>query len=350
MQPEDQIKRINTVQLFWLATCCFFVAAVISIGGVTRLTHAGLSIVEWKPVTGILPPLTESDWLLEFNKYKQFPEFKISHSWMELGDFKFIFWMEYLHRLLARLSGLVFFLPFLFFWRKWNRSFKRIGLICLTLGVIQGGVGWYMVKSGLSGQGQVSPFRLTFHLFMGFSLYSLLFLSFLKMMPQKREPSIGTKPLPNKIYPLYHTLTLFLLITFLYGGMTAGLKAGWLYPTFPLMGDALIPNDAWSMNHLWKNFLYNPSMVQAVHRLLAYTTLLLSLVSLSITRGQKHLFKGFLILSLSLVIQMTLGALSVIYFMPTFLAAAHQLNFVFVLSAALYVGVQIKEAKIRLKY
>ena len=326
-----QMERHSTI-LLWLFLLCLCVSAIIIMGGATRLTHAGLSIVEWKPITGIIPPLTQQDWMVEFGKYQQFPEFKNTHGWMSLKDFKFIYLMEYFHRLIARVAGIVFFIPLIFLWRQLGRETKSRMSVCFLLGLVQASVGWYMVKSGLQGKGVVSHFRLTFHLLMGFGLYSLLCGCLVDyLLPKRRLAHLEKVPVSLKIF------TALLVVTLIYGGFVAGLKAGWLYPTFPLMGNAIIPGDAWSETPWYNNFLMNPVMVQAIHRILGYSLFITAAGTWfhHYRNGPNRLTFCLTLLCLSLTIQIGIGAYMVITHMSTVFAVLHQANFIIILSLTL---------------
>lgn len=186
--------------VIWLFTTCFLIWLMIMLGGATRLTHSGLSIVEWKPIVGIIPPLSELSWTLEFEKYKQFPEYKLINFDMTLSEFKFIYFMEYTHRLLGRLIGLFFFLPLAFFWIRgqFSPSTKKTLTLAIILGLAQGAMGWYMVKSGLVKNPAVSAYRLTAHLLLALFLFGILFWSALKIHYESASLNKKYPSLPNK--------------------------------------------------------------------------------------------------------------------------------------------------------
>jgi len=290
---------------------------MILLGGATRLSEAGLSIVEWKPLSGIIPPLNPEQWGIEFEHYKKFPEYALKHTTMTLSEFKFIFWMEYSHRLLGRLLGLVFIVPFLFFWRFFDDSMRKRAFLLLMLGCLQGGMGWFMVKSGLVKNPYVSHYRLAAHLFFALILY----LGFMECLYQIGKEK---KSYPLLIKPGHLKGTFFLVIlTILYGAFTAGLRAGHMYNTFPLMGDSLIPGEFWFHTPLWINLFENPAAVQWIHRFLA-TLSLLAAVPLGIRllkQGYRH--ESYLILG-AVTLQYSLGILTVVHIVPPMLGVMHQ--------------------------
>jgi len=242
----------------WLFLCAALVFVMIVVGGITRLTESGLSIVEWQPLVGALPPLSQADWDLLFQKYRATPQFLKVFPDMDVEGFKTIFWWEYLHRLLGRVIGIVFLLPFLWFLvrRKLDRplAWKLAGLF--VLGGLQGAMGWYMVKSGLVDDPRVSHFRLTAHL--GLALVIFCVEMWIAIGLLQREPG---KP---RAFALL-VLGLVLLMA-LSGGFVAGLRAGHAYSTFPLMNGHLIPPEAFMLEPWWRNFLWNPAAIQLTHR------------------------------------------------------------------------------------
>ena len=255
-------EQMKTGSKFWLGGTCFLLWLMILLGGATRLTHSGLSIVEWQPLTGIIPPLTETDWHQLFQSYQQFPEYQQLTPHPLLSDFKFIFWMEYTHRLLGRFIGIFFLIPLILYWRSLSSRFKKGGCIVLALGLFQGFIGWYMVKSGLVKDPLVSPYRLTLHLGLAFVLYGMvLWMLFEALAAPKVSPK--TKRWP---YILVFGLQ---VLTMLYGGLVGGHKAGMIYNTFPLMEGQWLPQEWSYYQPFWINFFKNPAMVQWLHRTLA---------------------------------------------------------------------------------
>ena len=249
----------HTDILNWLYACCFLLFAMAVIGAITRLTESGLSITEWKPISGALPPLSESEWQRVFDLYKQSPEFAQKHSWMELSDFKKIFFWEWLHRLWGRAIGLVYALPLLYFWvrNKIPAGFKPRLVFILLLGALQGVLGWWMVASGLIDRPSVSHYRLAAHLLLALIIFAAIWWTALDIKH-------GKKPLYANIFGLCSTLLLLMTIT--WGAFTAGLDAGLVYNTFPLMNGGFLPPETLT------SFLDQQAFVQFTHRWLAIAT------------------------------------------------------------------------------
>jgi cytochrome c oxidase assembly protein subunit 15 len=312
---------------------CFLIWLMIMLGGATRLTHAGLSIVEWKPITGIIPPLTENQWLVEFAKYQQFPEYQLINQGMSLTEFKFIFWMEYAHRLLGRLIGLIFFLPLFVFWfLGWLPSFlKRNGIIISLLGLIQGVMGWYMVKSGLVKDPSVSHYRLTAHLLLAIVIYTFVFWSLLKA---NFKNGLGVSSLSG----IAHICCALVIITITYGGLVAGLKAGLIYNTYPLMEGQLIPSEWNFLSPFYLNFFENAATVQWVHRTLALITFV-TIVYAAI-KAHKQQIWAFKLAAIAMgfitFFQFLIGILTLLNQVPVCLGTLHQGIAIVVLSAVLY--------------
>ena len=307
---------------YWLLACAALVFAIVVVGGATRLTRSGLSIVEWQPLVGALPPLSQADWQELFAKYRETPEFRQVNFDMTLEGFKRIFWWEYVHRLLGRLVGVVFFVPFLWFLLRRRLEgalvWKLAGIF--VLGGLQGALGWWMVKSGLVDDPRVSHFRLTAHLGLALAIFSAQFWLALGLLSPKDRPS-----------PLWW-LPLAVFLMALTGGMVAGLRAGYAYNTFPLMNGHLVPPEILMLEPWWRNFLYNMATVQFVHR--GFFWLLALLVPLAWWRARAlpaaHLLLG------AFVLQATLGVATLLAGVPLGLAAAHQGGAVLLLAAALW--------------
>ncbi|MCC6209995.1 MAG: COX15/CtaA family protein [Burkholderiales bacterium] len=300
---------------------------MVVVGGITRLTESGLSIVEWQPLVGALPPLNQADWEALFAKYRASPQFLKVFPDMTVEGFKSIFWWEYAHRLLGRLIGLVFLVPYLFFLsrRKLSRSlaWKLAGVF--VLGGLQGAMGWYMVKSGLVADPRVSHFRLTAHLGLALLIFAFEFWIALQLM--KRESGRGQ--------PLALLVLGAVFVMALSGGFVAGLRAGHAYNSFPLMNGHLVPPEAFMLEPWWHNFLWNVATVQLVHRSIFW--LLLVLVPLlwwklkdgSARIAARHLLGMFLL-------QAALGISTLLLQVPIPLAAAHQAGAVLLLACALW--------------
>jgi cytochrome c oxidase assembly protein subunit 15 len=313
---------------YWLLGICLLVFLMVVIGGVTRLTGSGLSMVEWKPITGFIPPFTQSDWQLLFDSYRQYPEFiKVNHA-MDLAGFKGIFWLEFIHRVLGRLIGLAFLLPFLYFLIRGMipRNLTPKLIVMFILGGLQGLLGWYMVKSGLVNDPHVSHYRLTAHLMLAVAIYAYILWTALNLIADEK-PYTGFTPdilnLPGKTL----LLMVFVVVTMISGGFVAGLKAGLIYNTFPLMGDNLIAPGVFAMQPWYMAMLDDAITVQFNHRILALSTFFLILAvyiyhrQLNLPSRTRMLFNLVLITA---VIQVTLGISTLLLRVPVAIAASHQ--------------------------
>ena len=335
----DNMANNRSVAL-WLLVCCALVYVMVVLGGVTRLTGSGLSMVDWKPVTGILPPIGEQAWLEEFAQYQASPEFQIVNSHMDVHDFKNIFWLEYLHRLLGRTIGVVFLLPFLYFLSRGYIQVRETPKYALmfVLGGLQGLLGWYMVKSGLVNDPHVSQYRLTAHLIAAFLVYSYMFwvaLSLLYPGPGKKHPWYGKTV----------ALTSLITITVISGGFVAGMKAGKIYNTFPMMGDYWIPPGMTSLQPGWLNIFENTTTVQFDHRVLAITTFFLFVWYWFRVRKtdlpQRAAFASNALLHTA-ILQVALGIATLLLAVPLFLGAAHQAVAMLLFTVALYLTHSLK--------
>lgn len=319
----------------WLLLCCALVFLMVVLGGVTRLTGSGLSMVDWRPVTGILPPLSDEAWQETFELYKQSPEYQKVNSQMDVGDFKDIFWLEYLHRLLGRTIGLVFLIPMLvFIWRGYIRKSEgpKYALM-FVLGGMQGVLGWYMVKSGLVDNPHVSQYRLTAHLVAAFAIYAYMFWVALSLL----YPVSGSTPHPW--YRKALMLTALITTTIISGGFVAGLKAGKVFNTFPLMGDHWVPPGLFALDPWWSNFFDNIATVQFDHRILAITTFLLIVgfwVGIRRTSLPVRLGKAVNALLHTAILQVVLGISTLLLVVPIVLAATHQAVAMLLFTVALY--------------
>jgi cytochrome c oxidase assembly protein subunit 15 len=311
----------------WLFVCSAMVFAILVVGGVTRLTHSGLSIVEWKPIIGIVPPLNRAQWDEAFDKYKQTPEFqKVNHQ-MSLDQFKVIFFWEYLHRLLARLVGAVFLLPFLYF--AWRRRIdpplmvKLLGIF--LLGAAQGAMGWFMVKSGLVDDPRVSQYRLTAHL-------SLAFLIFLSMMwvglGLRTARAVETRDRALRgLQRFGFWLALLAFYMVVSGGFVAGIRAGKAYNTFPLMNGHVLPPESFLIEPWYLNFFNNMALVQFDHRAGAWLMAILvpwfwlKTRSAAVSATVRQLGNLLLVLG---AVQISLGIATLLLAVPVALGAAHQ--------------------------
>lgn len=293
-------------------------------------------MVEWKPLMGAIPPLNEAAWHEVFDKYKQFPEYQLLNKGMSLSEFKFIFFWEYAHRLLGRVIGLVFILPFLFFWKAGylDRILFRKLLLGLCLGALQGLMGWYMVKSGLVDLPRVSHFRLAAHLGLAFLIEAYLIWLILELNSFNFETHRIHRC--NRAYLGSILLLALVSLQIMYGAFVAGMKAGFGYNTYPLMNGEWIPAIAFSEGSLWKSLLMNNAMLQFVHRWLAII-LLIAVLSYSVYFWPKCRQVGFRVslkaLLLALLIQIGLGIATLVYAVPISLATLHQLGAVLVLAS-----------------
>ncbi|KAM4070354.1 hypothetical protein ACB094_12G159500 [Castanea mollissima] len=328
-------SRARKMVGIWLFGSAAWVFSMVLLGGVTRLTRSGLSMTDWK-FTGSLPPLSEEEWLREFDKYKQSPEYKRINKGMSIEDFKFIYWMEYAHRMWGRALGVMFALPFSYFLRK---GYITLGLglrlsALFALGAGQGLIGWWMVKSGLEepaseyAQPRVSPYRLAAHLTSAFAIYCGLFWTALSVvMPEPPAESVAWVRGAAKVKRLALPVGILVAITAVSGAFVAGNDAGHAYNTFPKMGDTWIPEDVLDMKPLIRNFFENTSTVQLDHRILATATLISigtlwwSTKKLDIHPAVKSLIGSTMGMA---ALQVTLGISTLLSYVPVSLGTAHQ--------------------------
>ena len=326
--------RYNKQIAFWLFVCATVILTMILLGGVTRLTHSGLSMVEWQPLIGIIPPLNEADWQQAFHKYQQFPEYqKINHG-MDLEGFKMIFMYEYLHRLLGRFIGVLFLLPLLFFYfcHRIPKGLTHKLVIIFLLGGLQGLLGWYMVKSGLVDQPDVSHFRLAAHLTTAFITFAYTFWVALDLIfPERKKINIKFRNLIRMGYAV-------LLLQIIYGAFVAGLDAGFIHNHWPMMSEGkFIHETVWiEQSPVYKNFIEGKSGVQFVHRTLAYVVVIFIFIIWYRSRKMQlttHQTKGVNFLLAMVGVQFILGVLTIIYQVPVWLGVTHQVGAFFLLSA-----------------
>lgn len=309
----------------WLFAVAALVALMIVIGGLTRLTESGLSMVEWRPVTGWLPPLSEAAWVAEFEKYKQFPEYQKVNVGMTLDGFKGIFWLEYIHRLLGRIIGLAFALPFLWFWirRAIPAGMKRHLVAMFLLGGAQGALGWFMVASGLVDHPDVSHYRLTAHLGLAFFIFAYLLWGGLSLLRQGRMTGWSGGGIAA-------LLAVLVFVQILSGGLVAGLNAGLAHNTWPLMDGAFIPKGLLIMQPAWLNIFENAMTVQFQHRMGAYAVTILAVVTALRLKGQ--VATGLRHALLTVVgLQVLLGIVTLLHHVPISLGTLHQAGAVAVL-------------------
>ncbi len=321
----------------WLLICCVLIFAMVVLGGVTRLTRSGLSIVEWDPIMGAVPPLTQHQWEETFDKYKQTPEYQKVNYGMSLEAFKDIFYVEWAHRLLGRATGFVFLIPFLYFlWRRRLEKTMAIKLaVAFILGGLQGAVGWLMVQSGLVDKPHVSPYWLTAHLAFAVVIYAYIFWTALGLL-YPPEP----RPTPRELGRFGVAVTALIFLMILSGGFVAGTKAGFAFSTFPWMNGRFIPEGMYAMQPLWSNLFENIATVQFNHRVLAYLLCLvipvfwwqaMRVALPARARLAVHFLLGWL------AVQMMLGITTLLYVVPVSLAAAHQAGALVLFSVALLI-------------
>lgn len=337
----------------WLLTCAGMCVGAVILGGVTRLTESGLSMVDWRLLKDMKPPTSEQDWEEEFERYKQYPEYKYvaKEREMTLTDFKFIYYMEWAHRMWGRGVGLVFALPAIYFWQKgWlSKAMKpRVAIYAALIG-FQGFLGWYMVKSGLVDQPastdvpRVSQYRLASHLGSALLLYTLFLWNGLShVLPPQTIKEFAQLP---RVRGLAHGLMATVFFTALSGAFVAGLDAGLTYNTWPKMADRWIPDDMWAISPTWKNIFENATTVQFNHRYLAETTILLIAGYWFMVRKYPLPRRARLAVNCLLgmaLLQGTLGILTLLYYVPTHLAATHQSGSVALLSIATWLAHELR--------
>ncbi|MGK7369069.1 MAG: COX15/CtaA family protein [Candidatus Halalkalibacterium sp. M3_1C_030] len=310
----------------WLWCGAALIFLMVVIGGITRLTGSGLSMSDWNLIMGSLPPLNQAEWTEAFERYKQFPQYQQLNEGMSLQEFKQIFFWEYIHRLMGRIIGLVFLLPFLFFWIRGYFSKKMLNraLILFGLGALQGAMGWIMVKSGLVDVPYVSHYRLALHLLLAFILVSFCIWYALDLRENRSKRKIRTGRRLN-LWALVTALIFTLQV--IWGAFAAGLDAGYIYNTFPLMNGDWLPQSAWSMNPAIINLVENPGTVQWVHRIIG-TLLGILVIGLWLTTRKSNAssplnFKAGLLVIL-ILIQYLLGVYTVLYQVPVTLGVMHQ--------------------------
>lgn len=324
--------RLRAVR-FWLLAVAALVVAIVLVGGATRLTESGLSIVEWRPVTGALPPMSEAAWQAEFEKYKTIPQYQAVNRGMGLHDFKTIYWWEWSHRLLGRLIGVVFLLPLLWFlWKGWIGAGLRWRLWgILGLGAVQGAVGWWMVASGLAERTSVSQYRLAFHLTLACTIYAALIWTWRRLCP----PS-PFEPAPR----LRRTAVVLLVLVFLQiylGALVAGLDAGLVYNTWPHIDGAWVPalDRLMFLSPAWRNFFENDLTVQFMHRLVAYGLWTVAILhAVDAARTARPAAGTAAMLALAVTVQAAIGIATLLHQVPISLALLHQGMAVVVLTVA----------------
>ena len=325
-------KNTKKYLYYWLITMFGLVSGIIVVGGLTRLTDSGLSITEWELFKGLLPPLSSSEWIYYFDLYKKIPEYKLQNFNMSLDEFKIIFWWEWFHRFLGRLIGIFFLIPLIYFTLKMGIK-KTISFhIIFILICFQGVVGWFMVSSGLVNRVDVSHFRLSLHLTTAFIILSLILWQILKLKKTNEKQNQFIK----YNLPSIFLFTIFLQITI--GAFVSGMDAGKIYNTWPLMGNNYFPDDNSFFNLFNLNALSDPSLVQFLHRNLAYVILLIFFTILYFVLNYKLLkfYSIIKILGTILVIQIILGILTILNGAQMLIASMHQISSIALISFSIY--------------
>jgi heme a synthase len=328
----------------WLFGCAAMILAMVVIGGITRLTESGLSITQWKPLTGVIPPLTQAEWEESFALYRQIPEYQLLNEGMSLAEYKSIYWWEFVHRLWGRLIGIAFAVPLAIFLlrRRIGRALAPwLGLL-FVLGALQGALGWYMVASGLSERTDVSQYRLAAHFGLAVALYGAVFWTGLTLVrPAPAEAHEGAR-----LRPWLMTALGLIGLTMIAGAFVAGLNAGFLYNSFPWMGEGLVPPD---YNHagagFWENAFENPAAAQLHHRVLAVASLALVLAlwwrgrALQLPQAARRALAGLALMALA---QLGLGIATLLLVVPIPLAALHQAGALVLLSLVLWALLELR--------
>jgi heme a synthase len=322
---REQRRRRLIGAWFWSGAALTF--AILVIGGITRLTQSGLSIVDWQPIMGVVPPLSEAQWLEAFDRYRAFPEYQLLRRGMTLEEFKFIFFWEYLHRLAARLIGMVFLVPFLIFLaRGWlSRPLVKRSLLLFALGAMQGVIGWVMVASGLVDRPHVSHYKLAAHLSIAFAIFG--FCVWFALDQRGRAAAAigeGTRRMLRRGLLVVGGL---LGVQILYGAFVAGLKAGFVFNTFPLMAGGLLPPQGLELNPVLRNLVENPMTVQWLHRVIG-TVLGVVAIAFFVRAGRQELDPRTRVLNVALLVgilgQYLLGVMTLVMRVPVSLGVAHQ--------------------------
>lgn len=338
----------------WLIASALAVVAAIAVGGITRLTESGLSITEWKPISGLLPPLSAAEWSDAYTRYLAIPEAQTTHRGITLESFKQLFWWEWGHRLLARCVGLVLTLPyFVLLWRGRLRPVLRLRLANLPLlAALQGVMGWYMVQSGLVGRTSVSPYRLVAHLSLALLVFAIAVwtaAALARDVEQRLAAPSGRKSSAS-VRATVAGLVALTLLTILSGGFVAGLDAGRIYNTFPLMEGQLVPSGYWAIE-AWRNAFENPVAVQLHHRLLAVMTTLLVWTAWFRSERRRwpdQLRRWMRLAALAALVQASLGIATLLLAVPVSLAAMHQMGAVALFTALLLAAASAFDASVRL--
>ena len=328
------MQKDNRKVIYWLLTGCLLIFIMVVIGGITRLTHSGLSISNYKLISGTIPPMSDVEWQEAFNLYKQYPEYQKLNNHFSIQEFKDIYFWEWLHRFIGRMIGLVFFIPFLYFLLKKQLTKPTIkkSIILMALGAFQGFLGWYMVKSGLVDNPDVSHYRLAAHLTTAFITFAYTFWVALDLMfPKKTERN-------KRFRNLIRFSLVLLLLQIIYGAFVAGLDAGFIHNHWPMMSEGKFMHKTVYIEQtpLYKNFIEGKSGVQFVHRILAYFVVVLIFIVWRKSKRNElthHQSKGINVLLLMVGVQFLLGVFTILLQVPVWLGVAHQIGAFFLLSA-----------------
>lgn len=328
------MKKDNKKVVYWLLTGCLLIFIMVIVGGITRLTHSGLSISNYKLISGTIPPMNETEWQQAFDLYKQYPEYQKLNNHFNLQDFKDIYFWEWLHRVIGRFIGLIFLIPFLYFLitKQLSKPTIKKALILLSLGAFQGFLGWYMVKSGLVDNPDVSHYRLAAHLTTAFLTFAYTFWVALDLIfPNKKQVDTSFRNL------IRFGLAL-LIIQIIYGAFVAGLDAGFIHNHWPMMSEGKFIHETAFIekNPIYKNFFEGKSGVQFVHRMLAY--LVVGFIIIIYIKSKKialtnYQSKGLDTLLIMVFLQFLLGVLTILLHVPVWLGVAHQVGAFFLLTA-----------------
>ena len=324
-------KKIKDQISIWLGFMFILISFMIVVGGLTRLTDSGLSITKWQLFSGVLPPLNKNDWLEYFSLYKEIPEYKLQNFSMTLGEFKVIFWWEWGHRILGRLIGLAFILPLIYFTIKLNfKNVKNFYFIFFLI-CFQGFIGWYMVSSGLIDRVDVSHFRLSVHLLIAFFILSLILWNYFKL-----KNIILSNNRVSTFIPAIFLILIFAQITI--GAFVSGMDAGTIYNSWPLMGNSYFPDDNEFKNIFQINAFSDPSLVQFMHRNLAYIiSVYYIFIFIKVYKNKiKNLYNVVNILGIILILQIILGVLVLLFGAHIFYASMHQISSIFLVSFSIY--------------
>jgi cytochrome c oxidase assembly protein subunit 15 len=324
-------KQLKYYISFWLATMFCMISIMIIVGGLTRLTDSGLSITEWQLFSGFLPPINETQWIKYFDLYKKIPEFQLQNYSMTLQEFKIIFWWEWMHRFLGRLIGISFLIPLIYFsFRIGFKNLRNLYFIFILI-CFQGFIGWYMVSSGLVDRIDVSHFRLSIHLLIAFLIISLIFWNYLEL----KNLNFSKNGL-NKLIPVIFLLFIFSQISI--GAFVSGMDAGKIYNSWPLMGTSYFPEDSKFIDLFSVSSFSNPSLVQFMHRNLAYFILgfyLFILMQVYKNRITSYFFI-IKIIGFLLLVQIILGILTLLFGAQIFLSSMHQISSIFLVSSSVF--------------